>query len=322
MSSEFIDIRLFREKINNSPSFDNERQIIRDTEKNNYDYYIKLRKTLLEYQKKEEVSFEKKEESISQEFNVPSSTYDISYYVKLLEGCSNTQEIGHYLPKRKHPDFFLLLNLLCSHYFQEIGEMEHFILKEDISKSDKQDFLKEIQERKEFIQALINYRDKKEFTEEEVLEEEELNTIIYLESSSGNCYALSDIKKISSEYYPSFLELFLSIQNGTFKNIKTFFTNYIAGGLLEVKNPEARIVFQRVQKNIYIIVAIFVKKVDSDSYYREYLENRVMNLKKFELSIINEKYLIKQQEMTEQVKLELGGNRYGRSKKISSNIVK
>ena len=100
------------------------------------------------------------------------------------------------------------------------------------------------------------------------VEKHQENELVYLKSNIGNYYALKDLDDIPKEYYASFLELLLSIQNNYFKNRKNLTD---ISKVLEVKNFKTRIIFSRVGQTKYAILGMFMKKVDKDKLQREFL---------------------------------------------------
>ena len=100
------------------------------------------------------------------------------------------------------------------------------------------------------------------------IEELQENELVYLKSDIGNYYALKDLDDIPKEYYASFLELLLSIQNNRFKNRKNLTD---ISKVLEVKNFKTRIIFSRVGQTKYAILGMFMKKVDKDKLQRKFL---------------------------------------------------
>jgi len=229
---------------------------------------------------------------------------DIQFYITLLKSCPKKEELPHYLPKKENSNFKLIMNLLISSILKEIIEIETFIKEEAMSEEEKLDFLQEINEKRNFIAWLIEYRDKKEISEIEQIPAEKENTLIYLQSSSGNYYALAEAEKMEVDYYDSFLELLNSIKKGTFKNIKMITSDKIQG-LLEVKNFKTRIIFQRVDKDVYCILSMFMKKVDNDYAYREHISTRNEKykylIKKIKQLVQDEAYIEEQQLVTERI---------------------
>ena len=137
--------------------------------------------------------------------------------------------------------------------------------------------LKRIHRTEDEIRYLLNQitslLEKENLLVEEVVitkdvEKHQENELVYLKSDIGNYYALKDLDDIPKEYYASFLELLLSIQNNRFKNRKNLTD---ISKVLEVKNFKTRIIFSRVGQTKYAILGMFMKKVDKDKLQREFL---------------------------------------------------
>lgn len=296
------------------------RDFIRKIEQHNREIY---RRKLKDFEKSQEIIevFEPLKESDIEEDVLPldeiSEEYDISFYENLLKSCPSTIELPHYLPKRNHPNFSFLMNQLSAKILKEIVEIENFMVEENLSLEEKREFLEEIKEKKELLNYFILYRDKTDFTEALQEEMEKENTLLFLQSTSGNYYALQDEKRLEQEYYKSFLELLESIKKGTFKNLKVFTSNNKLKGLLEVKEFKTRIVFQRLERDVYVILSMFLKKVNRDSYYLEQLETRCNQFHNAYSSIKeklnDENYLRENEEIALELKTKWGGGKYGNS---------
>lgn len=106
-------------------------------------------------------------------------------------------------------------------------------------------------------------------------EEQEKNKLIYLMTDCNNISIVNDLKSIPIEYYDSFYRLLSSIQNGKFKNFKRIGTksDTFKNSLMEVKEHQTRIVFSQIDTNTYIILTLFLKKVDTSSDYKANLRN-------------------------------------------------
>ena len=137
-----------------------------------------------------------------------------------------------------------------------------------------------------------------------------INNLIYLPTILGNYYILNDIKSIDYEYYASFLELLNSIIDGTFKNVKSIINTYNKNNYIcEVKDFKTRVFFSKINFNTYLILGCMVKKVDTNSYYNSYLENRSIRLAQFlaQEQVLTDTYLEAQNEITKELiyKLEV-----------------
>ena len=142
----------------------------------------------------------------------------------------------------------------------------------------------EVNKEKSRIQGYIDtiyyiQTEKKEIQVEKAINTE--NKLIFLETATGSIYAENDLFSIPEEYYQTFKELLLTIKKGTFKNVRTFSSNHkTLNSISEVKDFKTRVVFERLGKNTYAIIDIFVKKSDNDAGYRTALVNRVDYYKK------------------------------------------
>ena len=98
----------------------------------------------------------------------------------------------------------------------------------------------------------------------------------------GNIRVIDEIEKISKsspEFCSEFLELFQSIQDGSFKRVKRFLNNNKLVGISEVRGFKPRVVFDRIGKNDYAIITAFLKKCDNDRGYEFF---RIKNTKVYE----------------------------------------
>jgi len=287
------------------------RNEIRKVEIQNRKRYLEL---LKEAKKSNPIAIPKKSEKI-EILDKPALLQEekeenfVSFYKNLLKDCPSINELPHYLPKKESASFSTTLNLLIIELLKDAKEIERKLFQKQ-----NQNLIHELEEQYRLIEWLINYRDE----EKEVsLEEEQIskkkNTLIYLTSSSGNCYALEDCKKIDNAYAPSFLSLLKSIQNGNFKNLKIFYNNGKLNGILEVKGNKTRILFQRITKDKYIILSMFMKTEDVSHYYHESLYQRVLKYRNSYdwicENIEKEEYLRKNEEYTLELERRLKNGR-------------
>jgi len=198
---------------------------------------------------------------------------DISYYKIQVDNCVDLSQLEDALPKRNSENFEQIINHLLISLLQEEMYFRQLLYNEGKnldSDADVRSYVNQLREKFEFIKQ---YRDKK--VEQEIINDKETsNRLIFLTTNYGNVCALSDIKDIDSEYYETFLKLLESIIDGTFKNVKTFVIHGPETLVSEVKDFKTRIIFIKLEPNVYIINSIFVKKTDIDLYYRNSLTNR------------------------------------------------
>lgn len=208
------------------------------------------------------------------------SDEDLSYeyYYKNIKDASialsydELKELIKYnFPSKNNSNYFRLSNRIKAEIYREIIELNKLL-----DDTDDEEFLGEILQTIEFEKmklVIINILESEKDNEnEEIIN----NKIVFHTTSLGNVYALDDIQNIDSEYYESILELILSIQNGTFKNVKYLGTNNLKlSGISEVKGFKTRVIFDRIDRNTYVILYIFIKKSDNDKGYREAFQNRI-----------------------------------------------
>ncbi len=247
--------------------------LLKEWQMNNYKYYLQLLKNSRALRKNGNRVLDTSELLEVNEKKTPleeKEVLDVSFYIQQIKNCQNEADFLSILPKKSHYQFERIMNTIIMYYVQECNEIEQFLVTETLTDEEKKEFLEEVKEKKKFIQKFISYRDQIPTKEEKNVK----NHLVYLTSSSGNVYALSDLKSIDIEYYDSFLELFHSIIDGTFKNIKMFSNNNKINQLYEVKNFKTRIVFAPINLNTFIIISVFMKKADNDLKYREQIINR------------------------------------------------
>ena len=107
--------------------------------------------------------------------------------------------------------------------------------------------------------------------------ERNLNNLIFIPTKSSN-RTLVDIDKIPQESYPLFIELLDSIRSGILKNYKRFTSdnsNFEDLVLAEVRYNDARVLFERIGKNEYVIISMFIKKCRNNLGYKNTLYSAI-----------------------------------------------
>jgi len=229
------------------------------------------------------------------------------YYTNLMEDLkeAKTEEekriiIEDNLPTVNNKNYTNIVNRIKLELLKEIYELEELKKLET-----ERDYIQEIETEKAEIELLLKLIQEIQSTkvESEMSTSRPLkNTLIFLQSHTGSTYAENDLYSISEEYYDSFKELILSIENGTFKNVKRFArNNNILKGICEVKDFKTRVIFDRIDISTYVIIDIFVKKSDCDNGYLTSLNSRVDYYKKNKSTVIEQikdvKYLSFQQSI-------------------------
>ena len=273
--------------------------------KENVNIASRLR-TKIEAIRKIEIKEEKEEQTVSSkpiyidEIEEIDDDTEYEYYYEPIRNIScdtNIKEIYEIikesLPSKNNSNYFKLINRIKAEIYKEMLEFSKMVEGE----TDKE-FLDELKKYIELENCKLGCIKKieKEKYAESIVETE--NRIVFLETNAENVYAIEDIESISREYYDSFNELIESIKNGSFKSVKKFnSSNNKLNMIAEVRGFKTRILFDRVDKNTYVIIQMFVKKCDNDKGYKQSVQNRVMWYKKKRSEIIeqlaNEDYLKK-----------------------------
>lgn len=222
------------------------------------------------------------------------------YYLNIIEELKKTltkeekaELIKENLPSKNNKNYFNITSRIKLELLKEIQELES--LKQE---ETDEDFIEEINMEKDSIHETIQMIQESGLIQPEEItsqNEKQKNKLIFLKTNTGSIYAENDLYG-NDEYFESFKELLLSIENGTFKNVKRFVSvNNALKGVSEVKAFKTRVIFDRLAKDKYIIIDIFVKKVDNDNGYRNMLANRIeyyRNNKDWIIALLdNEEYL-------------------------------
>lgn len=158
--------------------------------------------------------------------------------------------------------------------YKDIHEIYNFIFLENIEDDNYKNELKIealVYEKK--LNIIKSLKDKKEI--EPV--ERNLNNLIFIPTKSSN-RTLVDIDKIPQESYSLFIELLDSIRSGILKNYKRFTSdnsNFEDLVLAEVRYNDARVLFERIDKNKYVIISMFIKKCRNNLGYKNTLYSAI-----------------------------------------------
>lgn len=187
------------------------------------------------------------------------------------------------LPSRKHYKYHEILLRLQAESLKEMKEIEEIILENsDISKEELLEFRQLLELEKKKIFAI---REVMKPVEEDTVEEEVKNKLILVPTQLGNVRLLDELERTPKDFYPSFLELIKSIEDGTFKGVKRFTNNHDLLGVNEVKGHQVRVVFVRLAVDTYALITAFVKKSDKDKLYQQTLCGKAVDFKAIESSL-------------------------------------
>ncbi len=226
-----------------------------------------------------------------------------NYLISSIDDCEDLQDqIESSLPNPNTGDYKTIVLRLKLKLLKRIKETADFIseCREEFDDEDLEEYKEEIRLCSKKLEIL------KSESNEEVNENKAStkNNFFFPVSSMGNIRVIDEIEKISKsspEFCSEFLELFQSIQDGSFKRVKRFLNNNKLVGISEVRGFKPRVVFDRIGKNDYAIITAFLKKCDNDRGYKDSLElkiqkymsqrdNIVKNLNNTEYRALNEQY--------------------------------
>ncbi len=226
-----------------------------------------------------------------------------NYLISSIDDCEDLQDqIESSLPNPNTGDYKTIVLRLKLKLLKSIKETADFIseCREEFDDEDLEEYKEEIRLCSKKLEIL------KSESNEEVNENKTStkNNFFFPVSSMGNIRAIDEIEKISKsspEFCSEFLELFQSIEDGSFKRVRRFLNNNKLVGISEVRGFKPRVVFDRIGKNDYAIITAFLKKCDNDRGYKDSLElkiqkymsqrdNIVKNLNNPEYRALNEQY--------------------------------
>ena len=225
------------------------------------------------------------------------------YYLRIRDfNLKNDEEtlisLKKELPSKRNGNYYNIILGINTFLMKDINEIKNFIEieKNNLSKDEYKEFKKDIVETQNKIDIIFKISNNNELEQNNQETIETTNNIVFLETESGNIYALEDLdnNSVPTEYYEGFYELIHSIEDGTFKNVKYLTSgNNKTAGISEVKGFKKRIIFDRVGYNTYVIIGAFIKKSDKDKGYLDPLKNRIAIYRKNKDNIIK---LIEQKE--------------------------
>ena len=244
-----------------------------------------------------QIQEEKKTEVEDNDFEKEFEFY-FSEFKKLKEHTK--ESIEEVLPTRSNYNYERIIMRIIAEISRDIKGYREILLTfgSDMDKEELEEYRNEIV----FNNAVRLILKDILFTEEkEEATVEKQNRLIFVPiKSTGKIRVFDELKDIPSEEYEGFIELFESIKDGTFKNSKRFYNNDNLKGASEVKGHQIRIVYQRLSKDCYAIVSIFMKKTQNNDGYRKAVEAKFTEFKTMEKelkeSIKDPKYLEKNEE--------------------------
>lgn len=213
-------------------------------------------------------------ESIDDEFEDEIDFY-LNDYLYISDNFT-VDELINILPNKNNYRFNDIIMRLYAESLKAMNEYRMFAKDGDNSKEDLAEISKALVAEKRKMSCLleiINHKD-------DIKEKDNKNKLFLIPNSTGSVKILDDLRSEDASFYPSFLELINSIEDGTFKNVKKFKNNNDLVGVCEVKGYQVRVVFARIDKDTYGLITALVKKQDNDSNYRNFLKKRISEYRK------------------------------------------
>lgn len=224
--------------------------------KSKYERLLKENKELIKEQQTSFSGFIPKEEIKPSEIIFPKQKLELSYmdFVRRIKYNEAPDTIVQDIMDNSNPK--QILEGILIYFFGEIETAKK--LYANCNSEEREFVYGEIQ----LLQQQYTYYEKiyKQMSSQtqDFSSKSELKNLVYLRSTSNNPLIYSDFLSIPKEYYPSFLELFTSIEDGTLKNRKhlAYYSYY------EVKGHKTRIVFSFAPNNSVVLLSAFLKKSD------------------------------------------------------------
>lgn len=246
-----------------------------------------------------------------------------NYLISSIDDCEDLQDqIESSLPNPNTGDYKTIVLRLKLKLLKSIKETADFIseCREEFDDEDLEEYKEEIRLCSKKLEIL------KSESNEEVSENKTStkNNFFFPVSSMGNIRVIDEIEKISKsspEFCSEFVELFQSIQDGSFKRVKRFLNNNKLVGISEVRGFKPRVVFDRIGKNDYAIITAFLKKCDNDRGYKDSLELKIQKYMSQRDNIVKRLNNPEYRALNEQYTNELFG-KLGYNKEESKSIEK
>ncbi len=240
---------------------------------------------------------------------------EVEYYFSQIRELkpSNFQEKVHLcLPRRSNKNYEKIILRLKLESIRTIKEINEVI--RDFADSSDPEEIKMFRDEVVFEQQKMAYYNHllspEEKEEETVIEEESSNRLIFVPTNGGNIRIFDDVERVPAQYQEELGQLFLSIKDGSFKNVKRFTNNASINGLCEVKDNHVRVVFARIDENTYAIITAFVKKTQKDKAYSDNLKNKAADYKAvaeiLKRSLNNQEFLELHQQYEDELFRQLG----------------
>jgi hypothetical protein len=232
----------------------------------------------------------KNEAIIKPKYNITTSNRNIIldtacyFYTQINNNKYNLSKIEDILNMIDDNDRELVCKCIVLELKKEIIQMDSLLKDKDAcySKEEIEEFKDEIllyNELYSFINNYLSYKDEKL----DINKDKKL--LLFPQTKSDKYIFLSHLKSVPYEYYASFLNLIRTLENGVNLNFKKFYDHELFNGLMEIRGFQSRIIFDYFDKDVYIVVAAFVKKCYWDSKIKNLLTSAVSNYLSYKDSI-------------------------------------
>ena len=244
------------------------------------------------------------------------------YYTNILNIGNNSdflKEIAINLPRKSNVNFDSIIRGIKMKLIQDTNETNRIIVEDQkyLEKEDYEYLYDELQSNYKKIQCIDLVCQNDDILDNQ---SETKNNIFYITNSSGTPRALIDIDTIDQELYYQFYELFKSIEDGTFKGVGRFTSNNNLKGYSKLKWYKARIIFDRIGPNDYVILGVFKKNFTNAHSYTNAVSVRIGGYEKQKEHLIknlkNKAFRDSQEKITEQIFETLN------NKKVSNGVKK
>ena len=242
---------------------------------------------------------------------------EVEYYISEFFALKkyDKDSIIDVLPSPNNYDYERIVLRIIAELTHDIKDLKEIVITDssNMSINDLKEYKDEIISSYNKVSILKEILFAEEKTEEK---EDKKNKLIFVPiKGSEKIRVFEELKDVPDEECEGFIELLESIKNGTFKNIRRFVNNESLNGALEVKGYQVRILFQRLSKDCYAIISMFIKKQQNDSGYRKSLKLKYIEYKDMEKSlkesIKDPDFMKKQQEYEEELFKRLGNDKGG-----------
>lgn len=238
---------------------------------------------------------------------------DVSYFKDYLACSSDVSDLEIFMPDMSSNNYDDIIACLLMDIQKDIVLLSN--MKSEVPLEEQEEFQKEL-DKLYFMQSLINdYNEEKTNNAYHDADDIELSNkpvLLYAITSQGKPAFLRDLKYATQEQLQDFLVLFESLQSGNFKNLKKVLTKD-NDSLAEVKLNQARITFDHLTENYYVITGAFVKKTTNSRLVRaKILSSKKLfneNEKDMLESINDHKFIDDQLEITKEAYRILGGEK-------------